>query len=268
MIETPYLVTPGKKLDLSRRRTSETGRFAGRANAQRATERHLEHLRELQEVLYAEAKHAVLVVFQAMDAGGKDGAIRSIFSGVNPQGCQVTSFKVPTPLELAHDFLWRIHLACPPKGMIGIFNRSHYESVLVERVKQLAPEKVWRRRFEHICEFERMLADEGTTIVKFYLHISEEEQKCRLQSRLDDPEKNWKFNPGDLAERARWDDYMAAFEEALEKTSTSFAPWYVVPSDKKWYRNHVIAHILARTLKNLDMKYPPPAQGLDRVKII
>ncbi len=267
MISSPYLVCPGKKLDLSAIATDDTGGFEHKNDAEKGTEKHLKHLRNLQEVLYAQSKHALLVVFQAMDAGGKDGAIRSIFAGVNPQGCQVTSFKVPTPLESSHDFLWRIHSACPPRGMIGIFNRSHYESVLVERVKDFTPEKVWRKRYEHIAHFERMLADEGTTIVKFYLHISKDEQKSRLQDRLDEKDKNWKFNPADLRERARWDAYMAAFQEALAKTSTEATPWYAIPSDHKWYRNHAIADILTRTLEDLNMTYPPPADGLEQIVI-
>src|SRR5688500_15404471 len=172
MPSTPYLVHPGEKVDLQKRSTSDKGTFKDKDDAQVATDKKLERLRELQEILYAEGKHALLVVFQAMDAGGKDGAIKSVFNGVNPQGCAVTSFKAPTPLELSHDFLWRIHDAAPPKGMIGIFNRSHYESVLVERVKKLVPESIWSKRYDHINAFEKLLADEGTTIVKFYLHIS------------------------------------------------------------------------------------------------
>src|SRR6476659_10416888 len=187
-----------------------------------------------------------------MDCGGKDGSIEHVFSSVNPQGCQVTSFKVPTPLELAHDYLWRIHQAVPPKGMIGIFNRSHYESVLVERVKNLVPKDVWSRRYRHINEFERLLADEGTTIIKFFLHISKDEQKRRMQARLDDKQKNWKFNVGDLKERALWDDYQEAYQDALRECSTDYAPWYVVPADKKWYRNWVISDTIVRTVQSLD----------------
>src|SRR4051812_40863190 len=211
MIESPYLVTPGSKLKLSDHKTDETGKFKDKSDAQPDTQKNLERLPELQELIYAEAKHAVLVVFQAMDAGGKDGSIEHVFSGLDPQGCTVTSFKSPTPLELAHDFLWRIHAAVPPRGMFGIFNRSHYESVLIERVKNLVPEKVWKNRYDHINEFERMLSEEGVTILKFFLHISKDEQKKRLESRLHDPHKQWKFNLGDLDERGRWDAYMDAY---------------------------------------------------------
>jgi len=206
-------------------------------------------------------------VLQAMDTGGKDGTIESVFSAVDPQGCSVTSFKAPSHLELAHDYLWRIHHAVPPKGMIGIFNRSHYESVLVERVKNLVPKEVWLRRYKHINDFERMLSDEGVTIVKFFLHISKDEQKQRLEARLAKPEKHWKFNPADLKERERWDDYQQAYEDALRECSTKHAPWYVVPADKKWFRNWVVSDVLVRTLKGLKMEYPPAAPGLDRIVI-
>jgi PPK2 family polyphosphate:nucleotide phosphotransferase len=268
MIDSPYLVEPGKKLKLSRRDSSEKGKFDDREEAEPVVAKNLAKLSELQEVLYAESKRSLLVVFQAMDAGGKDGAIRHIFSGVNPQGCQVTSFKSPSSLERAHDFLWRVHQQVPPRGMIGIFNRSHYEDVLIVRVHNLVPKDVWSKRFEHINNFEHMLADEGVTILKFFLHISKDEQKQRLQARLDEKEKNWKFNPEDLAERKHWDDYMNAFEDALEKTSTKWAPWYVVPADRKWFRNWVISDTIVRALKEMDLKYPKPQEGLDRIKIV
>jgi PPK2 family polyphosphate:nucleotide phosphotransferase len=267
MIDSPYLVTPGKKLNLKKRPTDDTGRFKSKDDAAPATAKNLERLDELQELLYAEAKHALLVVFQAMDAGGKDGAIEHVFSGVNPQGCSVTSFKAPTHLEAAHDFLWRHHDAAPRKGQIGIHNRSHYEAVLIERVHSLVPEKVWKKRYDHINEFERLLADEGTTILKFFLHVSKDEQKRRLEARLKDKHKNWKFNVADLKERAKWDDYQAAFQDALEKCSTEHAPWYVVPADKKWFRNWVVSDTIVRTLETLKMKYPPPEPGLDEVVI-
>jgi PPK2 family polyphosphate:nucleotide phosphotransferase len=267
MIDSPYLVRPGKKFRIEDAPTNDDGMFKSREEGEAAVEVTRKRLHELQEVLYAQGKHAILIVFQAMDAGGKDGAIEHVFSGVNPQGCQVTSFKVPTPLELSHDFLWRIHHAAPAKGMIGIFNRSHYESVLVERVKGLVPEPVWRRRYEHINNFERLLADEGTTILKFFLHISKKEQKERMQARIDDPTKNWKFNPKDLDERARWDDYMRAFDDALERCSTEWAPWYIVPSDRKWFRNWVVSDVIVRTLESLDLKYPDPAPGIRGLKI-
>ena len=218
-------------------------------------------------MLYAQAKYALLVVIQAMDAGGKDGAIDYIFSGVNPQGCHVASFKTPSSLELSHDYLWRYHAAVPPKGMIGIFNRSHYESVLIERVREIAPKKVWAKRYDHINAFEAMLADENVRILKFYLNISKDEQKKRLEARLHDPTKNWKFNPGDLEERKRWDEYMAAFEDALSKCSTEHAPWYVVPANKKWYRNWVISDIIARTLQELPLEFPKAIEGIEKYRV-
>lgn len=267
MIDSPYLVVPNKKLKLSKHQTDDTGHFRNKEDAVPAVRANLDKLDKLQELLYAEAKRSLLIVFQAMDAGGKDGAIEHVFSGLNPQGCSVTNFKVPSAEELAHDYLWRIHAAVPRKGMIGIFNRSHYESVLVERVKQLVPEKTWSRRYDHINAFEKLLADEGTVILKFFLHISPEEQKRRLQARLEDPQKNWKFNPGDLAERKRWDDYMEAYDDALEKCSTEHAPWYIVPADHKWFRNWVVSDVIVRTLESLHMKYPKPLEGIEKIVI-
>jgi PPK2 family polyphosphate:nucleotide phosphotransferase len=267
MFESDYLVRPGKKFSLKDRATDDTGPFQSKEDAARAIEKNLSRLHEMQEVLYAEAKHAVLVVFQAIDAGGKDGAIEHVFSGVNPQGCSVASFKRPTDLELAHDFLWRIHNAVPPRGMIGIFNRSHYESVLVERVKNLVPKNVWSKRYDHINEFERMLADSGVTILKFFLHISKDEQKQRLEKRLADPHKNWKFNPADLDERKLWDEYQEAFDDMLERCSTDYAPWYVVPADRKWFRNWVLSETIVHTMEALDMKFPPPVAGLEKITV-
>jgi PPK2 family polyphosphate:nucleotide phosphotransferase len=267
MIDNPYLVTPGKKFKLSKRPTDVTGPFKDKDDAAAATAKNLRKLDELQELLYAEGRHALLVVFQAMDAGGKDGAIEHVFSGVDPQGCQVTSFKQPTPLELRHDFLWRIHAACPPKGMIGIFNRSHYESVLVERVHELVSPKVWKGRYDDINNFEKMLSQEGTTLLKFFLHISRDEQKERFQDRLKDRAKNWKFNTGDLKERDLWDEYQQAYEDALENCSTENAPWYCVPADHKWFRNWVISDTIVRAMEELRMKYPAPEKGLDKIVI-
>jgi PPK2 family polyphosphate:nucleotide phosphotransferase len=267
MIDSPYLVRPGKKVRLGKLSTDDTGSFKDKKEARKPTEQSLEELDRLQEVLFAEAKHAVLVVLQAMDTGGKDGTIEHVFSGIDPQGCSVTSFKVPTELELAHDYLWRVHEACPPKGMIGIFNRSHYESVLVERVKDLVPEKVWSRRYDHINAFEKLLSDEGTTIIKIFLHISKQEQKSRLEARLSEPEKHWKFNPNDLKERQRWDDYQKAYEDAIEKCSTDYAPWYIIPADRKWFRNFAVCDIIVRTLQQLKMKFPPPAPGIEDLKV-
>jgi PPK2 family polyphosphate:nucleotide phosphotransferase len=266
MINSPYIVD-SKKIKLHDWPTDETGDFKDKDDAAKQTDKNLKQLAKLQYTLYAEAKHALLIVFQAMDAGGKDGAIASIFSGVNPQGCQVTSFKTPSTLEKSHDFLWRIHQAVPPRGMIGIFNRSHYESVLVERVKDLVPEKVWSKRYDTINDFERMLTDEGTTILKFYLHISRDEQKRRLEARLADPDRNWKFSPNDLKERVFWKEYEKAFEDLLAKCSTKHAPWVIVPSDRKWYRNYVISDVIVQALDKLDMKFPKPAPGIEKMTV-
>ena len=226
-----------------------------------------QELERLQELLYAEGKHKILIALQAMDTGGKDGTIRHVFEGVNPQGVKVAGFKVPTPKELAHDYLWRVHKHTPGNGEIVIFNRSHYEDVLVVRVHNLVPKEVWSRRYEHIRAFEKTLVDEGTTILKFYLHINQKEQKERLQARLDEPNKNWKFSKGDLAERALWDQYQAAYQDALAKTSTEYAPWYVIPANRKWYRNLVISTIIIETLKSLNMSYPAPEEGLEGIVI-
>ncbi|MFN2175686.1 MAG: polyphosphate kinase 2 family protein [Anaerolineales bacterium] len=224
-------------------------------------------LEELQELLYAENKNKLLVVLQAMDTGGKDGVIRHVFDGVNPQGVKVTSFKVPTPIELDHDYLWRVHKRTPGKGEIMIFNRSHYEDVLVVRVHNLVPESVWSRRYDHINHFEKMLHDEGTTILKFFLNIDLREQKERLQARLDNPKKNWKFSLGDLKERELWPDYIRAYEEVLTRTSTEWAPWYIIPSNRKWYRNLVIASIMVETMKGFNMSYPESEDDLSGVVI-
>ena len=213
-------------------------------------------LDELQNALYAESKQALLVVLQARDAGGKDGTIRRVFSSVNPQGCTVTAFRAPTPLELAHDFLWRVHAAVPPKGMIGIFNRSQYEDVLAVRVHELAPKKVWKGRYEQINAFERMLTENGVTIVKFFLHVSKEEQRQRLHDRLTDESKNWKFRSADLAERKRWDDYTRAYVDVFRKCSTEYAPWFIVPADRKHARDYLVLEKIVSTLEQMNPKYP------------
>lgn len=220
----------------------------------------------LQEQLYAEGKHKLLIVLQATDTGGKDGTIRAVFEGVNPQGVKVASFKVPTAIELAHDYLWRVHSQVPGKGEIVIFNRSHYEDVLAVRVHHLTPENVWMKRYDHINDFERMLTDEGTTILKFFLHIDQDEQAERLLARVEDPTKQWKFSPGDLEERKLWAEYESAFEDMVNKTSTEYAPWYVVPANKKWYRNLVIAQIVRDTLRGFNMGYPKPPENLDHYR--
>ena len=221
----------------------------------------------LQELLYAEHKHKVLIVLQAMDTGGKDGAIQHVFDGVNPQGVRVARFDVPTQEELDHDYLWRVHKVMPANGEIVIFNRSHYEDVLVVRVHNLVPPKVWKKRFGQINHFEHYLADNGTTILKFFLHIDKDEQKKRLQARLDDPAKHWKFRLGDLAERKLWSEYMQAYEDVLSKTSTEYAPWFIVPSNRKWVRDLVISSVLVDTLKNLKMKFPESEEKLDGVVV-
>jgi PPK2 family polyphosphate:nucleotide phosphotransferase len=222
---------------------------------------------ELQDVMYAQGKHALLCIFQAMDCGGKDGTIRKVFGHVDPIGIVATAFKKPTERELAQDYLWRVHQAVPPRGVIGIFNRSHYEDVLVVRVHRLAPPDDIEQRYDQINAFEKHLSENGVMIVKFFLHISKEEQKQRLQERLDDPKKRWKFNPGDLEERAWWNDYMAAYEIALTRCSTRWAPWYVVPADRNWYRNAVVARIVRQTLEDLSLKFPKPAADFSKIVV-
>jgi PPK2 family polyphosphate:nucleotide phosphotransferase len=224
-------------------------------------------IRELQARLYGEHKRSLLMVLQAMDTGGKDGTIKGVFQGVNPQGCQVWSFKTPSAEELDHDFLWRYHARVPGKGMINIFNRSHYEDVLIVRVKGLVPATVWRPRYEAINQFEYALTMSGVTVIKFYLHISKDEQKRRLQSRLADPDKRWKFSPDDLKERVFWDDYQDAFQDAINACSTPYAPWYVIPANKKWYRNLVVARTIADTLEAMDPRYPAAEPGLDQMVV-
>jgi PPK2 family polyphosphate:nucleotide phosphotransferase len=263
-----YRVKPASDLDLRSLEPRDRRAFDGDKAAGRLAIKELSgRMEELQELLYAEGRHKVLMVLQAMDTGGKDGTIRHVFDGTNPQGVSVASFKKPTAEELAHDYLWRIHDHTPPSGHITIFNRSHYEDVLVVRVHDLVPPARWSRRYEHINAFEKLLADEGTTIVKFFLHISKEEQRERLQARLDEPHKRWKFARGDLAERERWEDYIDAYQEVLRRTSTGWAPWYVIPADRKWYRNLVISRVLVDTLESLDMRYPEPEEDLDGIVI-
>ena len=263
-----HLVEPGKKIKLADIDPQDTGKFkGGKEEGLKEIAKLNEKLQELQELLYAEGKHKVLVVLQAMDTGGKDGAIRRVFDGVNPQGVKVASFKVPTSEEMAHDYLWRVHKVVPANGELVVFNRSHYEDVLVVRVHNYVPKEVWSKRYEQINAFEKLLAENGTTILKFFLHINKDEQKERLQARLDDPSKHWKFSVGDLAERKLWDDYQSAYEDALSKTSTEHAPWYVVPANRKWYRDLVISTVLVDTLKGLKMKYPEPKDDLSGVVI-
>ena len=262
-----FRIRPGKRVRLDKMDPDDTGDYKktaqGKDKARAITAELTRRLGELQERLYANGEQSVLVVLQGMDTSGKDGTIKSVMSGVNPQGCKVASFKAPSSSELAHDFLWRVHRETPPKGHIGIFNRSHYEDVLITRVNGWVTDKVVKQRFNQIREFEELLYENGTTILKFFLHISKEEQKERLEERIHDPEKRWKFNEGDLEERKLWRDYMRAFEQMLRATSTVYAPWYVVPANRKWYRNLVVASTLVEVMNELNLKRPPEPAGVD-----
>ena len=252
-----HLIKPDSKLQLSDISADVPKNFDGdKASAEACFEELKKRLDNLQELLYAEGKHKFLIVLQAMDTAGKDGTIRSVFSGINPQGVDVVRFKAPTLEELSHDFLWRVHKRTPEKGMITIFNRSHYEDVVIVKVHKLVSDQIIQHRYGHINEFERMLSNEGVMVLKFFFHISKEEQKMRLQDRLNDPKKHWKFALGDLHERKSWAKYMAAYEQAIERTSTSYAPWLIVPANKKWYRNLVVAQCIVDHLEHLKMHYP------------
>lgn len=256
-----------KKVDLGKLNSSETLGL-GKKQAEAILEKNIAELGTLGYNLYAEGKRSLLVVLQAMDTAGKDGVIRHVMTGLNPVGLRVRAFKAPTPDELAHDFLWRIHLAVPARGEIGVFNRSHYEDVLIARVKNLVPKNVWSQRYNQIREFEELLAEAGTTIVKIFLHIDKDEQAKRLQARLDDPAKNWKFQMGDIKEREFWDDYTKAYAVAIEKCDANSAPWYIVPSNKKWFRNAAVSQILVETLRGMKLKIPEPIPGLSEIKIV
>lgn len=248
----------------------KTDSVAGVKDKKEAREELLKVTAELDELQYklaADGKTAVLIVFQAMDTAGKDGVIRKVIGPLNPQGVEVSSFKRPTSLEFAHDYLWRIHRRTPARGMIGVFNRSHYEDVLVHRVHNLEPEKVLNQRYEQLNEFERHLHENGTRIVKFFLHISKDEQKRRLQARLDNPKKRWKFTESDVAERKLWDKYQEAYQYVLDRCATDYAPWYVVPADNKWYRDWVVSNVLLNLLKDINPKFPQEMEGLDKIKI-
>ena len=260
------LIRPGSRVHLA---GIDAGATHGHAKAGAATDlrKGLDRLTSLQDRLWAEAKHPILIVLQGIDAAGKDGTVRHVMTAFNPMGCIVTSWKAPTAIELAHDYLWRIHQRTPGKGEISIFNRSHYEDVLVVRVHELVSKEVWSRRFDEINAFERLLVDSGTTILKFFLYIDRDEQKARFEARLDDPDKQWKFRLGDLAERKLWDSYIAAFEEMLERCSTDSAPWYLIPSNKKWFRNHAVADIVGDVLDGLDPRYPPCPDDLTGVVV-
>ena len=258
---TALRVKPGSRVRLARRDHAATLGW-DKAGAEPELAKQLERLATLQDRFWAESKRSVLVVLQGIDSAGKDGTINKVMEAFNPQGCPVTSFKVPSTEELAHDYLWRVHRAVPRKGEIGIFNRSHYEDVLIVRVHGIVPKSVWSKRYDQINAFERHLTDNGTTIVKFFLSIDKDEQRARFQARLDDPTKRWKFSMGDIAERKLWDDYQAAFDDALTRTSTASAPWYVIPANRNWFRNLAVASILADTIEDLEPKYPPVASDV------
>jgi PPK2 family polyphosphate:nucleotide phosphotransferase len=261
------IATPGKKIKLGRWDPNDTFGWGKGHKMKASLAKTLKKLDALQYLLYAEHKSALLIVLQALDAGGKDGTVRHVMSGVNPQGCKVTSFKKPSAEEASHDFLWRIHKAVPPIGDIGIFNRSHYEDVLVARVHNLVPKNMWSRRYDQINRFEHMLHENNVRILKFFLHISKDEQKERFQQRIDDKDRQWKISESDFVERKFWDDYTKAYEDALTKCSTPQAPWYVIPSNKKWFRNLAVSHIIVETLEEMHMKFPPPSVDVKKIKL-
>lgn len=261
-------VSRGTRLALTDRDAARPRRLSDRDALKAALAEEVEALGHLQNLLFADRRHALLVVLQGRDASGKDGTIKNVFDGCNPQGCLVTSFGVPTPLELAHDFLWRVHAAVPPRGFIGIFNRSHYEDVLAVRVRRLAPPTTWRARYAQINEFERMLSLNGVTILKFFLHISRKEQRGRFIDRLEDPEKNWKFRVGDLEDRQHWNAYTRAYRDALRRCSTSWAPWHVVPSDSKTVRNYLITATINRALRKLRLRYPRVSAEVRALRVV
>ncbi len=262
-----YQVKPGSKLNLSHCDPDDTGGYEktdqGKEDAKTLTEKLIGQLSALQERLYANSSHSLLIVLQGMDTSGKDGTIKNVMSGVNPQGCKVVTFKTPSAEELTHDFLWRVHQKAPAKGQIGIFNRSHYEDVLITHVHDLIPDKMIKQRFNQIKEFEELLSENGTVILKFFLHISKDEQKKRLEERICDPEKRWKFNGADLEERKLWEDYKEAFEAMMAATSTDRAPWYIVPANYKWYRNLIIADRVVDALERIKLKPPPAPADID-----
>ncbi len=261
-----FRVKPGQKIDLDGFEANWKPDGMKRVDGEDEFVNLTERLSELQHLMYAEDKRSLLIVLQGRDAAGKDGTIRHVFGPMNPQGCKVTSFKVPSKLESSHDFLWRCHIAAPARGQVGIFNRSHYEDVLVVRVHDLVEKSVWSKRFDHINNFERLLNDQGTTVLKFYLHIDREEQLERFKKRIDNPRKNWKISDADYSERPFWDEYTAAFEDALSKCSTREAPWFVIPGNRKWARNLVIANIVAETMEGFGMQYPEPEVDMEAIK--
>ncbi|HEX6575464.1 MAG TPA: polyphosphate kinase 2 family protein [Gemmatimonadaceae bacterium] len=257
-------VSPDGTLDLSDDAAAKPDSLAKGDELKDKIEKQLEKLGDLQNRFYADGRHALLIILQGRDASGKDGVVRTVIGACNPSGVRINSFKVPTPVELAHDYLWRVHNVMPEKGMFGIFNRSHYEDVLVVRVHEIVPEDAWSKRYEQINNFEKMLAENGTVILKFFLHVSRDEQKERLRERVEDPAKNWKFSASDLDERGLWDKYTEAYEDALQKCSTPWAPWYVVPADSNKARNYLIAKRIVAALEELDLEYPKPKTGLSQ----
>jgi PPK2 family polyphosphate:nucleotide phosphotransferase len=264
-----HRVEPGKRLSLDDLDSADTGSFSGKDDpaAVAQMERDIARLVDAQQRLYAEQRQSLLVVIQAMDTAGKDGVLRHVVGPLDSRGLHVWSFREPSSEEIAHDFLWRYHLRSPRRGEMAFFNRSYYEDVLVVRVDKIEPERVWRPRYDHIRAFERLMTDRGTRVVKFYLHISKSEQKRRLQERVDDPKKHWKFDPRDLEARGKWSAYRKAYEDAISETSTDEAPWYVVPADHKWYRDLAVAQVLARTLDEMKPAYPETAVDFARVRI-
>ncbi len=262
-----YRIAPNKKVNLSKVDPDETEHYTDEESGLKDLEEQRQRISELQERLFAEEKRSLLVVLQAMDAGGKDGVGRGVFRGINPQGCNVWSFKEASDDEAKHDFLWRYHQKVPEAGMIGLFNRSYYEQVLSARVKGEVPEEVWHNRYKLINDFEQMLSHEGVTVLKFFLHVSKDEQKRRLGERLENPRKYWLFSENDVKERERWDEHMEAFEDAINNCSTKYAPWYVVPGNKKWFRNLVIARSIADTLEEMDPQFPPLDKKYKDIKI-
>ena len=261
-----YRINPGDPADLKHRATDDDGGW-DKDDAKDRLNENIERLEELQEVLFAQRKHSILVVFQAMDTGGKDSTIRSVLGPLNPQGVRVWNFRAPSSVELDHDYLWRIHRRVPGKGYIGVFNRSHYEDVVVVRVKNLVEKSVWSRRYDHINHFEQLLVDECTAVIKFYLHISKDYQKQRLQRRLDTPDKHWKFNPDDLKERAFWSDYRDAYEDAITRCTSKHAPWFVIPAEHRWYRNLLVSQALLDALHRLPLEYPEPSFDPSAIRI-
>ncbi|MCS7471206.1 polyphosphate kinase 2 family protein [Stieleria sp. ICT_E10.1] len=264
--EKEFRIKPSESVSLKKRETKTKGPFDEKADAVAATEKNIATIQDLQYRMYVEAKQSLLIVLQAPDAAGKDGVIRKVLGKMNPQGCRTYPFKAPSSVELAHDFLWRIHSCTPARGKVAIFNRSHYEDVLAVRVQKLVPESVWRPRYEIINDFERNLAANGTRILKFYLHISPEEQLERFRKRLENPAKHWKLNPGDYEARDQWGEVRRAYEDAFEHCSTKYAPWYVIPADHKWFRDAAISSIVAKTLSEMDPQFPPVEVDLDEIR--